>query len=127
MAETIRKNDVRERSNKLLALLSSKPLSFNEVVEQSGYSRQTTSKCLKELVASKRVKKTTEISNRIGRPKVFYSELNKTHLTNTNQINNAFTFKQLQSVCKFRNDNGKCKNSKQKLTCSIQTCSIKKG
>ena len=130
MAITIRKNDIRERSNKLLALISSNPLSFNEVVEQSGFSRQTVSNCLKKLVATKRVNKTTEVSNRKGRPKVFYSKLSQTPSNSqikANQISTNFTFQQLQSVCKFRNDHGKCKNSKQKLTCSIQICSIKKG
>jgi hypothetical protein len=64
----------QKRSERVLEALSLKPLSFNEVVKQSGLNPLYVKQCLNYLVSGKKVNRTPEDAQGArGRPRVFYS------------------------------------------------------
>lgn len=138
----LRKNDVHEGSKKVLELLSSKPLSYNEVVEQSGLNSRYAWHYLKYLEASKQINRIPQESmGTRGRPRVLYSISSNTNqpqpkhspnsevgkrLNPQNKLPSTVAveveFEKLQKACKYE----KGRNCKQKVgqKCAISKCPL---
>lgn len=136
---TLSRNDelFQKRWKRVLEALSLKPLSFNEVVKQSGLNPLYAKQCLDYLVSEKRVNRTPEEAKGArGRPRVFYSSSSNTtqqkpkpsaHLDIDRLIRESKTsekpklpstvaveveFKKLKDFCRFEKS-GNCKQRMQ--------------
>jgi hypothetical protein len=140
-----KKEIFQKRYKRVFEVLSSKPLSFNEVVKQSGLNSRYAKHCLDFLVAKNKVNRTPEAfkerKGTRGAPKVFYSICLNTNQqkhkpsadTEFEQVLNPIKsklpsgvaveveFSKLKTVCKNGKENW-CKQKKSK--CALSECPL---
>lgn len=122
----IRKNDLKQRSKKILEMLNSGSLSFNEIVELSGFNRKLVTNLLKYLLVTKKVNRIPELSNGArGRPRIFYSAIlttNQQKPKHPSTVAVEVDFEKLQKACKHE----KGRNCKQKIgvKCAPSKCPL---
>ncbi len=142
------KNELfQKRYKRVLEVLSSNPLSFKEVVKQSGLNSRYAKHCLDFLVSRKKVDRVPEdCKGARGRPRVFYSICSQTNQLQVKssankEIGSAVNsqsklpstvavevpFSKLKSACKHQKG-GNCLEKKMQTSlpkCTISRCPLK--
>ena len=148
---TFKSKILQKRNKRVLEVLSSKPLSFNEVVKQSGLNSRYVKHCLDYLVTKKKVDRTPEVFQECkgtkGRSRVFYSiRLNTNQQEPKPSVDTRFEralnpqksklpstvaveveFSKLKKVCKHQKG-GNCLEKKMQTSlpkCTISRCPLK--